>query len=143
MNEDSIRLLKEVNSGCKNATDSFGQVMEFVRDEKLKNLIDEYNKKHVKIGDECHQMLNDYGKDEKDPPTVAKAMMWFTTEVKMLMDDDDSHIAKLLADGCNMGMQSLNKYMNELEKAGQEEVNLASRLVDIESELYDKLMPYM
>ncbi len=117
--------------------------MEFVRDEKLKNLIDEYNKKHVKIGDECHQMLNDYGKDEKDPPTVAKAMMWFTTEVKMLMDDDDSHIAKLLADGCNMGMQSLNKYMNEFEKAGQEEVNLASRLVDIESELYDKLMPYM
>lgn len=61
----------------------------------------------------------------------------------MLMDDDDSHIAKLLADGCNMGMQSLNKYMNEFEKAGQEEVNLASRLVDIESELYDKLMPYM
>ena len=49
MNEDSIRLLKEVNSGCKNATDSFGQVMEFVRDEKLKNLIDEYNKNMSKL----------------------------------------------------------------------------------------------
>lgn len=42
-----------------------------------------------------------------------------------------------------MGIQSLNKYMNEYEEAGQEEVDLASRLVDIESELYDKLMPFM
>lgn len=143
MNEDSVRLLKEVNAGCKNATDSFGQVMDFVKDEKLKVLIDKYNKKHVKIGDQCHQMLNDHGMDEKDPPTMAKAMMWFTTEVKMLIDDDDSRIAKLLADGCNMGIQSLNKYMNEYEQAGQEETELASRLVDIETELYDKLMPFM
>lgn len=143
MNEDGIKLLKEVNSGCKNATDSFEQVMDFVKDQELKALIENYDKKHIKIGDECHQLLNDNGKDEKDPPTMAKAMMWFTTEVKMLMDDGDGHIAELLADGCNMGIKSLNKYLNQYKKAGQEEVDLASRLIDIESELYDKLMPFM
>lgn len=143
MNEDGIKLLKEVNSGCKNATDSFGQVKEFVKDETLMALIDDYNEKHVKIGDECHQLLNDSGKDEKDPPSVAKAMMWFTTEVKMLMDSDDSHIAELLADGCNMGIKSLSRYIRQYREAGQQELSLASRLIGLEFELYRKLMAFL
>ena len=36
MNEDSIRLLREVNAGCKNATNSFDQVIEFVKEQDLK-----------------------------------------------------------------------------------------------------------
>ncbi len=143
MHEEGIKLLKEVNSGCKNATDSFGQVREFVKDETLLALIDAYNEKHVKIGDECHQLLNDQGKDEKDPPSVAKAMMWVTTEVKMLVDDDDSHIAELLADGCNMGIKSLSRYIRQYKKAGQRELALAGSLIDLEFELYKKLMAYL
>ena len=122
MHEEGIKLLKEVNSGCKNATDSFGQVREFVKDETL---------------------LNDQGKDEKDPPSVAKAMMWVTTEVKMLVDDDDSHIAELLADGCNMGIKSLSRYIRQYKKAGQRELALAGSLIDLEFELYKKLMAYL
>ena len=99
MNEDSVKLLKEVNSGCKNATDSFGQVRELVKDETLLALIDDYSQKHAEIGDQCHQMLNDQGEDEKDPPSVAKAVMRFTTEVKMMVDGDDSHAADLLQYG--------------------------------------------
>lgn len=143
MNEDSIKLLKEINSGCKNATDSFGQVLEFVKDSKLAQLIKNYNEEHVKIGDECHQMLNDNGKDEKDPPTMAKAMMWFTTEVKMMVDDDDSHIADLLANGCHMGIKSVSKYLNQYKKAGQDEVSLAGKLIRLEMELYKQLMEFI
>ncbi len=143
MNEDSIRLLREVNAGCKNATDSFGQVMEFIRSDGLLDMVKEYNEKHVKIGDTCHQLLNESGEDEKDPSSIAKAFMWFTTEVKMMMDDDDSHIAELLADGCNMGIKSLSRYVRQYEKAGQEEKDLARRLIELEMELYRKLLCYL
>ncbi len=143
MNEDSIKLLREVNSGCKNATDSFGQVMEFIKDNGMLAMVKEYNEKHVKIGDTCHQLLNENGENEKDPSSIAKAFMWFTTEVKMMVDDDDSHIAELLADGCNMGMKSLSRYIRQYEKAGQKEKELARHLIQIEMELYEKLLNYL
>ncbi len=68
MNEDSIKLLKEVNAGCKMATDSMEQLMDFAKDKNLKQLIEIYDEEHIKIGDQCHQLLNQYGKNEKDPP---------------------------------------------------------------------------
>ena len=45
MNEDTIKLLKECNSGCKSATSSMEQVtvQPFINNENLKSLIDEYN----------------------------------------------------------------------------------------------------
>ena len=57
MNEDTINLLKECNAGCKMGTNSMEQLQRFIENEKLKSIIDEYNDKHIKIGDECHKML--------------------------------------------------------------------------------------
>jgi hypothetical protein len=143
MNEDSIRLLREVNSGCKNATDSFGQVLDFIKEKKLRKVVEKYNEVHVDIGDECHVLLNECGVDEKDPPSMAKAMMWITTEMKMMMDSDDSHIADLLADGCNMGIKSLSKYLRQYPDADIRASRLAGKLIDTELELYKKLLAYM
>ena len=143
MNEDSVKLLKAVNSGCKNATDSFGQVREFVKDETLLALIDDYSQKHAEIGDQCHQMLNDQGEDEKDPPSVAKAVMRFTTEVKMMVDGDDSHAADLLADGCNMGIKSLNRYLNQYEGAENSAKKTCKELISIEEQLCEDLKCYL
>ena len=139
MHEDSINLLQEINAGCKNASNSFEQVSEFVSDPKLKELIEQYEKEHALIGDIAHQLLNNDQVDEKDPPSIAKAMMWFTTEVKMLVDDDNSRIAELLADGCNMGIKSLSRYLNQYKEAGQKERALAGRLMNLEMELYKKI----
>ena len=143
MNEDSIRLLREINAGCKNATNSFEQVIEFVKDCELKELIQEYEKEHALIGDIAHQLLNNDGEEEKDPPSMAKAMMWFTTEIKMMMDDDDSRAAELLFDGCHMGIKSLGKYLRQYETAGERERALAGRLMNLEMELYKNLVRFL
>lgn len=74
---------------------------------------------------------------------MAKAMMWFTTEVKMMMSDDDDRIAELLLDGCHMGIKSLGKYLREYENADQKERALAGRLMNLEMELYKKLMVFL
>ena len=70
MNNDTINLLKECNAGCKSATNSMEQVMSYVKNEKLKALIDKYNDSHIKLGDECHNMLNELGEQEKDPQKI-------------------------------------------------------------------------
>ena len=52
MNEDTVSLLKECNSGCKSATSSMEQVLGYVKNEKLAALIKKYDEKHIKAGDE-------------------------------------------------------------------------------------------
>ena len=93
MNNDTISLLKECNSGCKNATDSMEQVMGLLHDQNLKTLISDFNQRHIKIGDECHQLLNNYGYDEKDPSPVSKVMSFISTEVKMMNDNNTKKAA--------------------------------------------------
>lgn len=143
MNEDTIKLLKECNAGCKSATNSMEQVQPFIKDQNLKALIDEYNDKHIKIGDECHQMLNTLHEDEKDPHPMAKAFSWISTEVKLMMNDDTHKIADLMIDGCNMGIKSVSEYINKYKSASLESIDLAKRLVKLEQEFMDKLLIYL
>ncbi len=143
MNDDTIKLLKECNAGCKSATNSMEQVQSYLNDDSLKSLIDEYNDKHIKIGDECHQMLNEVHEEEKDPNPMAKAFSWISTEIKLMMNDNSHKIAELMIDGCNMGIKSISEYMNKYKAASQESLELAKKLVQIEQEFMNKLLVYL
>lgn len=140
MNEDSINLLKECNSGCKSATNSMEQVLPYITNEQLKSIIIGYNDKHIKIGDECHQMLSEYHEEEKDPPVMAKAFSWISTEMKLMMNDNTHKIADLMIDGCNMGIKSVSEYINKYNAASKESMDLAKNLVKIEQEFMNDLL---
>lgn len=143
MNDDTISLLKECNAGCKMATSSIEQVMPSVMEEKMRELLHHYNRKHIAIGDACHELLNKEGKDEKDPHPIAKAFSWFSAEMKMMINDKPNHIAKLLMDGCNMGIQSVSEYLNKYETADEKSKELAKQLVNCEEEFLDKLKEFL
>jgi len=140
MNEDTIKLLKECNAGCKSATNSMEQVLPHVKDEKLRSIIDEYNNKHIKLGDECHQMLNAIREEEMDPKKGAKVSSWLSTELKLMMNDTTHQIAEIMVDGCHMGIKSLSEYINKYRDASEESVNLAKRLIRIEQEFMNDLL---
>ena len=40
---------------------------------------------------------------------------WAKTNLLLAADGNDSRIAGLMTDGCNMGVKSLNKYLNQYE----------------------------
>lgn len=143
MNQDTVRLLKECNSGCKMATNSMEQVLPYVTDDKLKSVIMNYNDKHIKIGDECHQMLNESLEDEQDPHVMAKAFSWISTEVKMMLSNDAQKIADLLIDGCNMGIKSLSGYLNQYTSASEDSREMARKLIWIEQEFMKDLLEYL
>ena len=143
MKEDSINLLKECNSGCKNATDSMEQILPYVKDEKLKSLIEDYNKKHIEIGDECHSILNKEGYDEKDPNKITKAMAWFGTEIKLLIDAGSDKIADMLVDGCNMGIKSLSRFNNKYSEAESKVKDLSYELISLEQDFMNELLAFL
>lgn len=143
MNEDTINLLKECNAGCKSATSSMEQVMEHVKDQKLKALITKYNDKHIKIGDECHDMLNEVNENEKDPNKFAMAMAEMGTEMKLTINDSTKKIAGLLVDGCNMGIKGLSGYLNQYCTADAKSTKLTQRLIKLEKDFMDELLAFV
>lgn len=143
MNEDTIFLLRECNAGCKSATNSMEQVIPYISNEKLLSIINDYNDKHIKLGDECHQMLNENNEGEKDPKVTAKAFSWISTEMKLIMNNDNHKIADIMIDGCNMGIKSVSKYINKYKAASDGSINLAKKLVKIEQEFMNDMLEYM
>lgn len=143
LNEDTINLLKECNAGCKSGTNSMKQVLPYVENNKLKAIIEEYNDKHIKIGDECHKMLNLYNEEEKDPKTSARAFSWISTEMKLKINNNTHQIADIMIDGCNMGIKSVSEYINKYKAASVESMNLAKELVKTEQEFMNDLLQYL
>ena len=142
-NKDTIHLLKECDAGSKMAVTSLDEVMESVQDEKLKELLKKSKDHHEKLGNEIHSMLIQFHSEEKDPNPMAKSMSWLKTNMKMTMDKSDATVADLLTDGCNMGIKSLYKYMNQYPNAESKVKNLCNNLIDIERELRKDLRGYL
>ena len=143
MDEQSRKLLQECSSGCKMGIDSMEQAREFVTEEKLGKVMDEYLEKNRKLDMEIGELLEDAGCDEKEPGAAASAFSWLTTEVKLRLKDDSSQIAKVMTDGSNMGIQSLCKYVNQYEGASHQSMSLAKKLVKTEKDIVKELEQFL
>ena len=132
---DTIKLLQECDAGSKMAVTSIDELLDKATDSELVELLEESKKHHEKLGNDLHSMLNHKESDEKEPNPMAKGMSKLKINFKMGMDNSDAMIAELITDGCDMGVKSLYKYMNQY-KAAEE-------LIAIEEELRDKLRKFL
>ncbi len=140
---DSIKLLKECDAGSKMAVTSLDDVLEKVENENLKALLSETKDHHEQLGNEIHKLLIEYGSDEKEPNSMAKGMSKLKTNMKMGMNDSDETVADLITDGCNMGIKSLYKYLNQYPGANSKVKDLCQRLISIEVQLRKELRQYL
>lgn len=141
--EDTIFLLKECSSGCIMAQNSIKQVMEYVEDADLLKLLHGQEEKHEELEKEIAQELDKLGKNEKEPGVMASAMSWFGTEMKMMLRDDAHQAAKIMMDGCHMGIQSISEYLNKYKNAEEHSRKLAQNIITIEEEFMKELRKYM
>ena len=142
-NQDTIKLLKECDAGTKMGVTSIDDVLDMVKDERLRKLLTESKDHHSKLGNDLHSLLIEYDSEEKDPNPIAKGMSWFKTNMKLTMNNSDATIADLITDGCNMGVKSLNKYLNQYENADKSAKDICQRLINIEEDLCEKLRVYL
>ena len=142
-NQDSIKLLNECNSGTKMAVESLNEVLEKVKNENLRNTLTTSLEEHKKFGDLTHQKLMEAHDSDKEPNPIAKAMSWMSTNVKLLTGDVDEKIADIVTDGCNMGIKSIAKYLNQNPAATSDIKDLANQLIKIEEKLLHELRPYL
>lgn len=142
-NRDTLNLLKECDSGTKMGVTTIDDVLDNVESENLRQLLIESKDHHTKLGNEIHTLLIQYGSDEKDPSMMAKGMSWLKTNMKLGMNDSDATIADLITDGCDMGVKSLNKYLNQYPNADKKVIDICKRLIKIEETLCKDLRAYL
>lgn len=140
---DTIQLLRECDAGSKMAVSVIDEVLDKTVTQELVELLLESKKHHEKLGNDLHAMLNQEQSDEKEPNLMAKSMSKIKIGLKMGMDHTDATIADLMTDGCDMGVKSLFKYMNQYSKAKEPAKDICKCLIAIEEELREKLRKFL
>ena len=132
---DTIKLLRECDAGIKMGTAAIGEVIEKTNNEKLKKLLEACKEGHEKLKEEIQNKLEQCHDTGKDPNPMAQGMSWMKTNVKLAMDESDATIADLITDGCNMGVKSLSRYLNQYQAADEETKDIAKKLINQEEDL--------
>jgi hypothetical protein len=122
---------------------SVDDVIDYVHSQDLKELLNTCKDEHDKLNVEIQKLLEKYNDEGKDPNPIAKGMSWMKTNMKLVMNESDNTIADLMTDGCNMGVKSLNKYLNEYEAADEVSKDIAKRLINLEEKLIVDIRDYL
>ncbi len=141
--QDTIRLLRECDAGIKMGISSIRDSVKFVKDPELKEILEQSLSEHEMIKDDMQALLEDYHDDGKEPAAMAKGMEWFKTNVTLAVDPSDDAVADFITDGCNMGVKSLARYLNQYKAADEKSKDISKRLIREEEQLAVKVRKFL
>ena len=141
--QDTIKLLRECDAGVKMGIASIEDVLDRTESNSLQQKLRDCRQEHAQLQREIQQLLDKYQDEGKDPNPIAKGMSWMKTNMKLGMEESDATIADLMTDGCNMGVKSLNKYLNQYQAAEEVSKDIAKRLINLEEQLTTDIRQYL
>ena len=140
---DTIRLLRECDAGTKMGISSIDDVLEHVKKEDFRKKLETCKQEHEALQVQILQKLEQCQDDGKNPSPIAKGMSWMKTNMKLSLEESDATIADLMTDGCNMGVKSLNRYLNQYKAADEVSKDMAKRLIHLEEKLAVDIRQYL
>ena len=141
--QDTIKLLRECDAGIKMGIASIEDVLPHVQSQKLSQLLKDCAQEHDTLQTEIQILLDKYKDEGKNPNPIVKGMSWVKTNVMLSMEDSDATIAELMTDGCNMGVKSLNRYLNQYKAADETSKDITKRLIHLEQQLTKDIQQYL
>lgn len=141
--QDTIRLLRECDAGIKMGISSIHDSVGYVKNDEMRGILERSLEHHEKIKDEMQGLLADYHDDGKEPAAMAKGMEWFKTNVTLAMENSDGAVADFITDGCNMGVKSLARYLNQYKAADEKSKDISKRLIKEEEQLAVDIRRYL
>ena len=141
--QDTIKLLRECDSGIKMGISAIDEVMEYAQSTDMRKYLQDSSEENQKLQDDLQKVLADYHDNGKEPNPIASGMSWIKTNFKLKMDESDSTIAELMTDGCNMGIKSLSRYLNQYSAADERSKDLTKRLIKAEEKLSQNMRQFL
>ncbi len=140
---DTVKLLRECDAGIKIGISAIDDVIDDVKNGQFRQLLHDSKNQHEKLKQEIVELLDEHHDDGKDPNPMAKGMSKIKTNMKMAMETTDNTAADLMIDGCNMGVKSLSRYLNQYKSADRKSRDITGRLVEIEDRLSVDLRQFL
>ena len=141
--QDTIKLLRECDAGTKMGISSIDDVLPHVKKEDFLKKLTKCKEEHEDLQCKILQELAKYQDDGKNPNPIAKGMSWMKTNMKLSLEESDATIAELMTDGCNMGVKSLNRYLNQYKAADEVSKDMAKQLIHLEEKLAVDIRQYL
>ncbi len=141
--KDTVRLLRECDSGIRMGIDSLEDVLKELQAGPLHRLLSDCRDRHEALGRETDARLRRFGDEGKSPNPLVKGMSRMKTDMKMNMGDPVRAAAELITDGCNMGVKSLSRYLNQYAAADETSKDIAKRLISLEEQLAKDIRPWL
>ena len=141
--QDTVRLLRECDAGVKMGVASLEDVMPAVHSPALLRTLSVCREEHEALSSQIQQQLDRFGDEGKNPSPIAQKMSWVKTKLELGLESTDAVIADLMTDGCNMGVKSLNRYLNQYEAADERSKDMAKRLIHLEQQLVTDIQGYL
>ncbi len=132
---DTIRLMRECDAGIQMGVDAIDDVLDYAKDNSLRQCLVDCKNRHIVLQDELQILLNNCHDEGKEPSPMAKGMSWIKTNAKLAMEGSDNTVADLITDGCNMGVKSLSRYLNQYKAADEQSKDITKRLIHLEENL--------
>ena len=141
--EDTIRLLQECDVGTQMGYDSLSEVCGNVKDPGFKKRLESTIAEHEALKAEVQTILNTSGAAGKSPNPIAKGMSWLKTNAELLANPTDGKVADLVIDGCNMGVKTICRDLNQYADADESAKALAKKLIRCEESLAMDIRQYL
>ena len=135
INRDTVRLLRECDSGIKMGIKSIDDCLPHVTSQRLRGAMLVCKDEHNRMKKEIHGILDRYHDVGKDPSMLVSGMSKMKTSMKLMLSDTDKTVASLMTDGCDMGIKSLSGFLNKYKAASEESKNITKRLIATEEQL--------
>ena len=123
--------------------ESIDNVMPYVKSDALRSVLNACKDKHAVLGDEARKALINADESTKNAHPVAQVMSDMKIRATVTLKKSDNTVADVMTDGCNMGIKSIYKYLNQYASADDKSRSIANRLISAEQELRTDLRSYL
>lgn len=129
-----MKIYREIVRNTAMGAQSIDDIIDYIDCEKMRNLI--LNQKEVMedFYQKAKAELSDKELDEAKTKPMQRMMLKAGVKMNVGMNSSCSHIASMLIEGYDMGITSVQKCINELNRDGMEVPELARDLMKV----YDK-----
>ena len=141
--QDTIKLLRECDAGVKMGAAAIGDVLGHAKSGRLRGFLRDSMDENRSLKNELQSVLHDYQDAGREPNSFVRTMSRMKTGMKLAFSSEDSTVAELMIDGCNMGIKSLSRYMNQYKAADERSKELAMRIVDSEERLSGQMREFL
>ena len=141
--QDTIYLLRECDAGIKMGVSAIDEVMDSAQDKALRDMLSSSKEEHERLKESIQRALDRFHDEGKNPNPMAKTMSTVKTNMEMMMKPTDATIADLITDGCNMGVKSLSKYLNQYAAADESAKDICKKLIAMEEQLAKDLRSFL